>query len=207
MGIASQARVPPNLVRSNLVELEHRAADNLQFIRDTMERAAAFTAVPGQGGVAIGFTALAAGWIAHHHSVSTQCWIWLVEGLIAAALGIEALRRKSNRIAYPLSSRSARRALLSFATPILAGAVLTLALFRANQIGLFAGVWLLLYGVAVVTAGAFSVRIVPVMGFCFLFFGTLALLTPAAFANIWMTAGFGALHVIFGFLIARQHGG
>jgi hypothetical protein len=202
MGIASHVRVP-----SNLIELENHAAENLQFIRDTMERAAAFTAVPGQGGVVIGFTAFAAGWIARHHSISSQCWIWLVEGFIAAALGIEALRRKSNRIASPLSSRSAKRALLSFATPIFAGAILTLALFRANQIGLFAGIWLLLYGVAVVTAGAFSVRIVPVMGFCFLFVGALALFTPSDFANMWMTIGFGGLHVIFGFLIARQHGG
>src|SRR4051794_13972960 len=141
MGIASPAGV-----RSNLVELEHQAADNLRFIRDTMERAAAFTAVPGQGGMAIGFTAFAAGWFARHHTITTQCWIWLVEGIIAAALGIEALRRKSNRIASPLSSRSAKRALLSFATPILAGAMLTIALFRSHQVGLFAGLWLLLYG-------------------------------------------------------------
>ena len=202
MGIASHAGV-----RSNLIELEHQAADNLRFIRDTMERAATVTAVPGQGGIAIGFTALAAGWIARHHSITVQCWMWLIEGVIAAALGMEALRRKSNRIASPLSSRSAKRALLSFATPILAGAILTLALFRANQIGLFAGVWLLLYGVAVVTAGAFSVRIVPVMGLCFLLLGSLALLTAPALANSWMTLGFGGLHIVFGFLIARQHGG
>jgi MFS family permease len=202
MGIASQAAA-----RSNLVELEHHAADNLQFIRDTMERAAAFTAVPGWGGVAIGFTALVAGWIAQHYPPDAQFWIWLGEGLLAAALGIAALRRKSKRIASPLSSRSARRALLSFATPLLAATMLTVALFRFAQIGLFAGVWLLLYGVAVVTAGAFSVRIVPVMGFGFLLLGSLALLTPSAFANAWMMLGFGGLHVLFGFLIARKHGG
>jgi hypothetical protein len=202
MGIASQARA-----RSNLIELEHQAANNLQFIRDTMERAAAFTAVPGQGGILIGFTALIAGWIARHQTMTTQCYIWLAEGLIAAALGFEALRRKSIRIAYPLGSRSAKRALLSFATPILAGAVLTVALLRANQIGFFAGLWLLLYGVAVVTAGAFSVRIVPIMGFCFLLLGAVALATPPQLANAWMMLGFGGLHIAFGFLIARQYGG
>lgn len=202
MGLASPAGV-----RSKLVELEHQAADNLQFIRETMERAAAFTAVPGQGGMAIGFTALAAGWIARHQPITAQFWIWLAEGLVAVFLGVTALMRKSQRLAYPLSSRSAKRALMSFVVPLLAGAMLTVALLRSHQIALFAGLWLLLYGVAVVTAGAFSVRIVPVMGFCFLLLGSVALVTPTALANTWMMLGFGGLHVVFGFLIARQHGG
>jgi hypothetical protein len=133
--------------------------------------------------------------------------MWLVEGLVAACLGIASLHRKSRKISYPLSSRSARRASLSFATPIAAAMVFTLALYRLNEIGLFAGLWLLLYGVAVVTAGAFSVRIVPVMGLCFFALGCVASLTPPNWMNIWMTAGFGGLHFIFGILIARKHGG
>jgi hypothetical protein len=194
-------------LRSQPAALELHAADNLQFIRDTMERAASFTAVPGEGGVVIGISALAAGCIAQRYASGVQVWIWLFEGLLAACLGMAALHRKSKRISYSLTSRSAKRALLSFATPVAAGTVLTVALYRLNDIGLFAGLWLLLYGVAVVTAGAFSVRIVPVMGLCFFALGSAALLTPSGWGNVWMTAGFGGLHLIFGALIARKHGG
>ena len=202
MATASHAHV-----RSRPVALEHRAADNLQFIRETMERASAFTAVPGQGGIGIGLTALAAGCIACDFPLSAQFWIWLLESVLAALLGMIALYRKSRRLSLSLSSRPAKRALLSFLIPLFAGAVLTLALYRLQQTTLFAGLWLLLYGVAVVAGGAFSVRVVPVMGFCFLILGSTALFAPPSSSNLWMMAGFGGLHIVFGWIIARKYGG
>ena len=189
------------------IAIEHRAADNLRFIRETMERASAFTVVPGQGGIGIGITALAAGWIAQHYPPPAQFWIWFCEGALAGLLGIMALYWKSRQISLSLWAKPARRALLSFITPLFAGAVLTLALYRLEQITLMAGLWLLLYGVAVVTAGAFSVRVVPVMGFCFLILGSTALFAPPCFGNLCMMAGFGGLHIVFGSIIASKYGG
>jgi hypothetical protein len=189
------------------IPIEGRAADNLRFIRDTMERAASFTAVPGWGGVVIGFSALLAGAVAFRRPLAGQFQVWLVEGLAALALGALFVRAKSKRLAAPLHSSPARRALLSFTPPLIAGAVLTLVLFRQNQLSAIAGMWMLLYGVAVVAGGAFSVRIVPVMGICFMLFGALSFLVPAPWQNACLMAGFGGLHLAFGYLIARRHGG
>jgi hypothetical protein len=202
MGFVSEINV-----QSQPAALEIHAANNLQFIRDTMERAAPFTVVPGAGGAIIGVSALAAGFLAHSYPLQARFWIWLVEGCLAAGIGMGALYRKSKRLSFPLTSRTAKRALFSFATPLAAAAMLTLALYRMHELNLFAGLWLLLYGVAVITAGAFSVRVVPLMGLCFMALGSVALLTPYAFGNLWMTAGFGGFHLIFGALIARNHGG
>jgi hypothetical protein len=202
MGLASQARIAPPPV-----PIDRRAADNLRFIRDTMERASSFTAVPGWGGVAIGVTALAAGGFASHQSTTGQFWVWLGEALVAGLIGIAALRWKSERVAVPLASRAARRAFFSFMPPLAAGGVLTAALYGIHQLGLVAALWLLLYGVAVTTAGAFSVRIVPVMGICFMALGTIAALAPMQWGNWFLTGGFGLLHIGFGYVIARRYGG
>jgi hypothetical protein len=202
MALGSQARA---LITP--IPIDRGAADNLRFIRDTMERASAFTAVPGWGGVAIGVTAFLAGCVAAGRTPEFQFFVWLTEGLFALVIGIAALRWKSQRIALPLASRPAKRALLSFVPPLLAGAVLTQALFRAHQFDLIFGLWLLLYGVAVCTAGAFSVRVVPVMGICFMILGALSVLAPVAWGNLFMITGFGAIHCGFGFVIARRYGG
>src|SRR6266446_1385863 len=60
--------------RPVLVPIQDRAADNLRFIRETMERAGSFTALPGWGGVWMGVTALAAAGFASHASSSV---VWL----------------------------------------------------------------------------------------------------------------------------------
>ncbi|MBV8866247.1 MAG: hypothetical protein JO210_12715 [Acidobacteriaceae bacterium] len=172
-----------------------------------MERAASFTAVPGWGGVAVGCTALLAGGVAAAMPQPGASFVWLTESAVALLLSYFAVRHKSKRLKLSLRSQAARRALLSFVPPLLAGAILTAVLFRSGQLSVLPGLWLLLYGAAVVTGGAFSVRIVPVMGLCFMLAGLLALTLPLAWGNWFLMLGFGGLHIIFGTAIARRHGG
>jgi hypothetical protein len=182
--------------------------DDLRFIRDTMERSAAFTAVSGWGQVLLGCTAVSAAWLAARQ-VSSFAWlrVWLAEGLLAAAIGLLACTWKANRRGLPLFSGPARKVALGLAPPLVAGAFLTFLLFRAGQMSALPATWLLLYGAGIMTGGAFSVPIVPVMGLCFMLLGGLAILGPAAWGSWFLAAGFGGLHIVFGLLIARRHGG
>ena len=191
-----------------LPSLHGRAMDNLRFIRETMERATSFTAVPGWGGVAIGVTALAATALAIRQR-TTRAWLmtWLIEALLALAIGGWTMQRKARAGESTVLSGPGRKFALSLLPPLLAGAILSVVLYRADVFFALPGLWLLLYGTGVVTGGAFSVRIVPVMGLCFMALGTLALSAPAAYGNWFMAAGFGGLHIVFGIIIARRHGG
>ena len=188
--------------------LHDRAMDNLRYIRETMERAGAFTAVPGWGGVWMGASALAAAWIASRET-STGAWlaVWFAEGMLALALGALAMKRKAERAGDPILSPGARKFALGFAPPLAAGAVLTAVLARAGLREAIPGAWLMLYGAGIVCGGAFSVDIVPVMGVCFLALGAAASFFPPGWGNAALALGFGGLHLVFGFLIARRHGG
>jgi hypothetical protein len=190
------------------IAIQNHAIDNLRYIRDTMERAGSFTAVPGWGGFAMGITAIAAAFAAARQN-SEEAWlaVWLSAAIVAFAAGVFGMYRKARATHSSLWSPPARKFLLSFVPPIVAGGFLTIALYRAGFTSALPGVWLLLYGTGVVTGGAFSVSAVPVMGFCFMIQGALALFAPAAWRDLLLGLGFGGLHLLFGAIIARRYGG
>ena len=190
------------------IPIDARAADHLRYIRETMERAAEFTAVPGWGGVAMGLTAIVAAWIASRQG-SPRAWltVWLIEVFVAVAIASSSAATKAHRGSATLLSGPGRKFLLSFTPPIIVGGLLTLALFQAGARSAIPGVWLLLYGTAIVTGGAFSVRVVPVMGLALMGLGAIALFAPPSWGDAFMAAGFGVLQIGFGLWIARHHGG
>jgi hypothetical protein len=188
--------------------LHSRAMDNLRFIRETMERSASFTAVPGWGGVLIGITALLAAFFSAKQ-VAAQAWlnVWLGEALLAVVIGVWTISRKARAAGEKLWSGPGRKFAFGLAPPLFAGALLTTILYRAKQTGALPGLWLLLYGTGVVTGGMFSVRVVPVLGLCFMALGAAALFAPYAWGDGLLALGFGGLHIIFGLIIARRYGG
>jgi hypothetical protein len=190
------------------VALDDRARDNLRFIRETMERAGSFTAVPGWGGVALGITAVGAAAIASFQE-SSFAWLttWISEAILAVGIASWTTFSKARASGASIFSGPGRRFAYSFAPPILVGALLTLVLVREGLLNSVAGMWLLLYGTAVVTGGAFSIRIVPLMGLCFMVLGAVALFSPPTWSNILLAVGFGGFHIFFGAVIASKYGG
>jgi hypothetical protein len=181
--------------------------DDLRFIRETMERSATFTAVPGWGMVLVGATALLAGLLAARQATAARgAAIWLGEACVAIGIASLAISVKSQRQGMPLWNGPARKVALGFLPAAGAAAVLTIIFYRAGLVADLPGLWCLLYGAAVVSGGIASVPVVPVMGACFLASGVLALWMPV-WGNVLMTASFGLFHVMFGVLIARRHGG
>ena len=188
--------------------LHDRAMDNLRYIRETMELATAFTGISGWGEIAIGVTALIATAIAAQQP-TFNAWlaVWIAEGLISLLIAGWSMDRKTRAIKMPLGSGPGRKAVFSLTPPMLAGGLLTIVLVQAGLTNAIPGVWLLLYGTGVITGGMYSVRVVPIMGICLMVLGALALFSPPAFANWFMAAGFGGLHVVFGAIIVRKYGG
>lgn len=188
--------------------LQDRAIEDLRFIRRTMESASAFTAVPGWGGVLMGVTALLAAFAASRMP-TVELWltIWFGECALAVLIGGREMVRKAAAAGMPLLTGPGRRFLLGLCPPLLAGVPLTVAFYRADLIHLLPALWLLLYGAAAVTGGAFSVPIVPLMGLGFMTVGTVAVFAPPSWGDAILAFGFGVLHIVFGWIIARRYGG
>jgi hypothetical protein len=182
--------------------------DNLRYIRETMERASAFTGISGWGEVAIGVTATGAAALAAQQPVF-NLWlaIWVGEALVSLLIAGWSIDRKARRAKQPFLNGAGRKVVFSLSPPILAGVLLTCVLYQAGLTSAIPGIWLLLYGTGVVTGGMFSVPIVPIMGICFMALGATALFAPPTFADWFMAAGFGGLHIGFGVVIARRYGG
>jgi hypothetical protein len=188
--------------------LHGRAIENIRFIRQTMERAGSFTAVPGWGVLLMGITAFGASFIAHRQA-TPALWLftWLGAALVAILIGGWTMDRKARAADIALLQGPGWRFFLSLAPAFMAGAILTTVLFRAGDYQLLPGVWLLLYGAGAASAGAFSVPIVPVLGLAFMITGGLALIAPPGWGDWFMAFGFGGLHIAFGYRIARRYGG
>jgi len=188
--------------------LHDRAMDNLRYIRETMELATAFTGISGWGEIAIGVTALIASAIAAQQATFNS-WlaVWIAEGLISLLIAGWSMDRKARAIEMPLGSGPGRKAVFSLTPPLIAGGLLTIMLVKAGETSAIPGIWLLLYGTGVITGGMYSVRVVPIMGICLMALGALSLFSPPAYANWFMAAGFGGLHLVFGAIIVRKYGG
>jgi hypothetical protein len=187
--------------------LHERALADLQFIRRTMEGAAAFTTLSGAGLVVIGLSALAAGFLAGSTPGPGWLRVWMSEAALALVAGVLTTVGKTRRAQLPILGGPLRKFGLALAAPSLAGAVLTVALARQDAYTLLPGAWLLLYGSGLLAGGTFSIRLVPIMGACFMALGVAAALAPPALGPAAMVAGFGGLHVVFGALVMRGHGG
>lgn len=187
--------------------LQQHAADNLRFIRATMENATAFTGVSGKGYVLAGISAIFASWLAAQQTQPvTWLGVWMLELLLAGSMTLALTAAKTEKQGKSLWTASGRRVLLAFIPAMAIGGVLTLALFLRNDLSLLPGIWLGIYGAAVTTAGAHSIRIVPMMGIAFMVLGAATLLFPLP-PDFMLAAGLGGLHIVFGILLWRNHGG
>jgi hypothetical protein len=188
--------------------LSGRAAENLRYIRQAMERGATFTSIPGYGGAVMGGVALIASGVAARQPTGDR-WLaaWLIAATIAAVIGLVAMARKAKRAGATLTGANARRFALGMAAPFIAGAAITYELWALESYTALPPTWLLLYGAGVLTGGIVSVPVVRVLGVCFMALGIAAIVTPPEWGNVWLATGFGGLQIGFGLYIAKNHGG
>jgi hypothetical protein len=198
----------PGLHAQSPVAMTDRATESLDFIRSTMERSASFTALPGRGGMAMGLVGLAAARLSWNQA-SPRAWlaVWVAAAALAAAIGLVAMWLKARSAGMALWSAAGRRFAQAFIPTLAAGAALTLAAAVEGRESHLPGTWLLLYGAAVIAAASASIRVLTAFGAALMTLGIVALAMPAQWGTLCLGIGFGGLHLLFGFIVARKYGG
>ncbi|HEY7886753.1 MAG TPA: hypothetical protein VIC29_00800 [Steroidobacteraceae bacterium] len=192
---------------NNTVAMDSHALGTLNYIRASIDAAGAF-AVPGTAGIAMGLVGVAAAGVASIPALAAH-WliIWLVAATVGAGVGVILVARHRSGIGLPLYRGPARRFVLCLCPALLAGGVLTAVLYQAGEAQLLPGVWLLLYGCAVLSAALMTapamMRLIGTMGGLFVVCGALAFEISPRWHNVLLGGGFGLLHLVFGYLIGR----
>ncbi|HEX7037429.1 MAG TPA: hypothetical protein VF210_16780 [Pseudomonadales bacterium] len=189
-----------------LLDLQQRAEHDLRFIRSAIARAEGMSSVSGLGGIWMGAVALIAAALAASRPLPEQLLIWIVAAAIAAPLGALACWRKGRRGGVFIHWDPVRRFLLCLVPAIVVAVLLTARLW-ASAPTLIPSVWLMLYGCGVLAAGTYAVGAVVALGAGFILLGACSLLLDAAWSNGLLAAGFGGLHIGFGFWVYKRHGG
>ena len=201
-------KTPTGRRHHRATQIRVNAAEDLRYIREAMEHSSRFTDLPGVGMVVIGCSALLTTVLAGLPGADVA-WlaIWVAEGVFAFTFGIAAVALKARSNGSALFALPTQKFFLGLLPGLLAGGVVTAVLADSGRYDLLPGTWLLLYGTAVVSAGAHSIRIIPMMGLCFVALGVMTLLAPVGLGSVTLAAGFGGLHIAFGLVIARRYGG
>jgi len=188
--------------------LHERAAESLEFIRDTMARSASFTAVPGRGGIAMGVIGVAAA-VAASRASTAWVWlaIWFAAAVVAAPVALVAMHLKARANGLTLWAGAGRRFMQGFVPALVGGAILTWAIVRAGRFDILPAAWLLAYGAGVLAGATSSVPVLTWLGAGVMLLGAAATVSAGQWGDLWLGAGFGGLQIVFGIIIARKHGG
>jgi hypothetical protein len=193
------------------VTIESRALGTLAYIRASIDSSSSMD-VPGMAGIVMGVIGVLAAILVSVPRWSAQ-WlgIWLSAAALALLFGGALVVRQYVRRGHTRYFGPARKFLLCLCPALFAGAVLTVVSWTAGMTGIIPGMWLLLYGCAVLSAGTVTIagisRLIGVMGALFAVLGVITFILPGAAHTIMLGLGFGVLHIVFGILIGRSaHG-
>ncbi len=201
--------------------------EDLQAIRNMMERSSKFLSLSGLSGVVAGICALIGAAVAYFlildsgqvqydqylrglENASTSSVRSLLAAdalvvLIFACLGAFYFSMlKSKKANQPLWTNSTRRLLGHLLIPLVTGGLFAIILVIRNDIQLVASVTLIFYGLSLVNAGKFTFGEIHYLGLTEIGLGILA----GIFVNhglLFWTLGFGVMHIVYGIVMYYRY--
>lgn len=197
--------------------------DDLQHIREMMERSSRFISLSGLSGVMAGVIALlgaaAAYYLLSANGISYTDNIESLEPqqlliqmvllalavlVLAVGAGIWFTVRKSKKQGLKIWTNTTKHLLLNLFGPLLAGGIFCAALLYHGSIAYVAPATLVFYGLALVNASKYTYSDIQYLGYCEIFLGLIAMFL-IGYGLIFWALGFGVLHIVYGVVMYQKY--
>lgn len=195
---------------------EKEVYQELQSIRNLMERSTKFISLSGISGALAGIYALAGVYFGYLYLQRTapgrtydatffydkeRLWalgfvallVLLLSIVTCVWLSIRQCKRRGESYWNPVS----RRLLGGILPPLLSGGLLIIILVVKAYLILVIPVSLIFYGLAILVAGDYTFKMIKGLGYCQILLGLLAVILPEFSVVLW-AVGFGVLHILYG---------
>ncbi len=204
--------------------------EELQHIKQMMERSSRFISLSGLSGIAAGTCALVGAYFANNELMNTHArvlqnlnpaddaTVTLDTSLLNSLLGNRLVQIailtfmaalvssfiftfiRSKRTHVSLWGTTSKRLFINIAIPLLVGGLFLLKLMLLGGVGLVAPGCLLFYGLALVNASKYTLVEVRYLGYSQLLLGIINLFFIGSGLLFW-TLGFGILHIVYGVMM------
>jgi len=202
-------------------EQDQQTLDTLQDIKRMMERSSRFISLSGLSGIAAGICALIGGWFANKE-LGVYYNDYVANGgytgenfqqlklrllIIALAVLTAALVsafyftwRKARHNKLPIWDLTAKRLTVNMLIPLVTGGLFILAMYQYNEWKFIVPACLIFYGLALVNASKYTLTDVRYLGLLQVLLGLINTQFVGYGLYFW-AAGFGLLHIIYGFVM------
>ena len=202
-------------------EQNQQTLETLQDIKRIMERSSRFISLSGLSGIAAGICALIGAWFASKEFApyyydydkrgedAGDDFQQLKFRLLIIALAVLAAAltsafyftwRKAKHNKLPIWDLTSKRLTINLLIPLVAGGLFILAMYQYNEWIFIAPACLIFYGLALVNASKYTLTDVKYLGLFQILLGLINTQFVGYGLYFW-AAGFGGLHIIYGFVM------
>ena len=130
--------------------------------------------------------------------------IWSLVFVISAVINIFFIRRRARRTGQPAWSRLAKLIVYSLGPSLIVGGFLTAFFVMQGKTMWVPPICMISYGLAVWSAGLFSIPQPRWLGIAFITTGMAALFLFTSYNLLMMAVTFGVYHIIYGFFLSLK---
>lgn len=195
---------------------------DLQDIKDIMNRSSRFISLSGLSGIFAGLFALGGAYAAYQtvyagqdylsyrHAIITResLMTLLIIALVTLALSIGAgiffTSRETRKQNEKVWDHQTRRLLINLAIPLVTGGIVCLILLLKGFVGIIAPLTLIFYGLALVNASKYTLNEVRSLGIIEILLGVISLQFIGYGLLAW-AVGFGVLHIVYGTMMQLKY--